>query len=81
MLFYCSVKPEFFIFCHQVVERLLGLPVEYWSQFMISENEQGHKDHMVFENANVHATPDHKSMNFTSKALNVTWSSLLIIHL
>ncbi|KAA0707286.1 Rac GTPase-activating protein 1 [Triplophysa tibetana] len=48
----------------KVVERLLGLPVEYWSQFMISENERGHNNHMVFENANVHATPDHKMSMF-----------------
>lgn len=50
----------------QVVERLLGVPVEYWSQFMNSD-DQAHNDHMIIENANVHATPDHKSMNFTSK--------------
>lgn len=52
----------------QVVERLLNLPVEYWSQFMISD-DQAHNNHMIIENANVHATPDQKSMNFTSKHL------------
>uniref|UniRef100_A0A673G7W3 Rac GTPase-activating protein 1 n=1 Tax=Sinocyclocheilus rhinocerous TaxID=307959 RepID=A0A673G7W3_9TELE len=49
----------------KVVEHLLGLPVEYWSQFMISNNNQTHNDNMIIENANVHATPDQKSMNFT----------------
>uniref|UniRef100_A0A8C1IV15 Rac GTPase-activating protein 1 n=1 Tax=Cyprinus carpio TaxID=7962 RepID=A0A8C1IV15_CYPCA len=49
----------------KVVECLLGLPVEYWSQFMISNNDQAHNDNMIIENANVHATPDQKSMNFT----------------
>ncbi|XP_065141455.1 rac GTPase-activating protein 1 [Paramisgurnus dabryanus] len=48
----------------KVVERLMGLPVEYWSQFMISENEHGHNDHMVIENANAHATPDQKTTMF-----------------
>uniref|UniRef100_A0A9J7X870 Rac GTPase-activating protein 1 n=1 Tax=Cyprinus carpio carpio TaxID=630221 RepID=A0A9J7X870_CYPCA len=48
----------------QVIERLLGLPVEYWSQFMISDNNQGRSDHMIIENFNVHATPDHKTSMF-----------------
>ncbi|XP_043080965.1 rac GTPase-activating protein 1 [Puntigrus tetrazona] len=48
----------------KVVERLLGLPVEYWSQFMISDNDQGRSDHMVIENSNVHATPDQKTSMF-----------------
>uniref|UniRef100_A0A9J8AKI5 Rac GTPase-activating protein 1 n=1 Tax=Cyprinus carpio carpio TaxID=630221 RepID=A0A9J8AKI5_CYPCA len=48
----------------KVIERLLGLPVEYWSQFMISDNNQGRSDHMIIENFNVHATPDHKTSMF-----------------
>ncbi|XP_058619818.1 rac GTPase-activating protein 1 [Onychostoma macrolepis] len=48
----------------KVVERLLGLPVEYWSQFMISNNDQGRSDHMIIENSNVHATPDQKTSMF-----------------
>ncbi|KAL2103654.1 hypothetical protein ACEWY4_000522 [Coilia grayii] len=44
----------------KVVERLLALPTEYWSQFMMAENEQDHPDHMVIENINCYATPDHK---------------------
>ncbi|XP_051947611.1 rac GTPase-activating protein 1-like isoform X2 [Xyrauchen texanus] len=48
----------------KVVERLLGLPVEYWSQFMISDNDQAHNDHMIIENSNVHATPDQKTSMF-----------------
>ncbi|XP_051517674.1 rac GTPase-activating protein 1-like [Myxocyprinus asiaticus] len=48
----------------KVVERLLGLPVEYWSQFMISDNDQAHNDHMIIENTNVHATPDQKTTMF-----------------
>uniref|UniRef100_A0A8C1VJQ5 Rac GTPase-activating protein 1 n=1 Tax=Cyprinus carpio TaxID=7962 RepID=A0A8C1VJQ5_CYPCA len=48
----------------KVIERLLGLPVEYWSQFMISNNNQGRSDHMIIENFNVHATPDHKTSMF-----------------
>lgn len=66
-----DVLDQFFtkLFLSQVVERLLGLPVEYWSQFMISNNDQAHNNHMIIENPNVHATPDQKSMNFTSKHL------------
>uniref|UniRef100_A0A671RYC3 Rac GTPase-activating protein 1 n=1 Tax=Sinocyclocheilus anshuiensis TaxID=1608454 RepID=A0A671RYC3_9TELE len=48
----------------KVVESLLGLPVEYWSQFMISNNNQTHNDNMIIENANVHATPDQKTSMF-----------------
>uniref|UniRef100_A0A8C1XZL7 Rac GTPase-activating protein 1 n=1 Tax=Cyprinus carpio TaxID=7962 RepID=A0A8C1XZL7_CYPCA len=48
----------------KVVECLLGLPVEYWSQFMISNNDQAHNDNMIIENANVHATPDQKTSMF-----------------
>ncbi|ROL43166.1 Rac GTPase-activating protein 1 [Anabarilius grahami] len=46
-----------------VVERLLGVPVEYWSQF-INSDDQAHNDHMIIENANVHATPDQKTSMF-----------------
>uniref|UniRef100_A0A672MR49 Rac GTPase-activating protein 1 n=1 Tax=Sinocyclocheilus grahami TaxID=75366 RepID=A0A672MR49_SINGR len=48
----------------KVIERLLSLPVEYWSQFMISDNHQGRSDHMIIENSNVHATPDNKTSMF-----------------
>uniref|UniRef100_A0A8B9J801 Rac GTPase-activating protein 1 n=1 Tax=Astyanax mexicanus TaxID=7994 RepID=A0A8B9J801_ASTMX len=48
----------------KVVERLLCLPVEYWSQFMMVEQDQAHNDHMVIENANVYSTPDQKSSIF-----------------
>ncbi len=54
----------------QVVECLLSLPVEYWSQFMFSNNNnQGRSDHMIIENSNVHATPDQKSIIFIVKHL------------
>uniref|UniRef100_A0AAY5EZC1 Rac GTPase-activating protein 1 n=1 Tax=Electrophorus electricus TaxID=8005 RepID=A0AAY5EZC1_ELEEL len=48
----------------KVVERLLGLPVEYWSQFLMVEQDQAHNNHMIIENANVYATPDHKVSMF-----------------
>ncbi|TRY86663.1 hypothetical protein DNTS_005012 [Danionella cerebrum] len=48
----------------KVVERLLALPVEYWSQFMISDNAHAHNDQMIIENTNVHATPDQKMSMF-----------------
>jgi len=48
----------------KVVERLLCLPTEYWSQFMISESDldhhHRHPDHMVIENINCYATPEQK---------------------
>uniref|UniRef100_A0AAR2JTS1 Rac GTPase-activating protein 1 n=1 Tax=Pygocentrus nattereri TaxID=42514 RepID=A0AAR2JTS1_PYGNA len=44
----------------KVVERLLGLPIEYWSRFMMVEQDQAHNDHVIIENTNVYATPDHK---------------------
>ncbi|XP_048873560.1 rac GTPase-activating protein 1 [Brienomyrus brachyistius] len=44
----------------KVVERLLGLPVEYWSQFMLVVVEQANPDHMIIENANCYATPENK---------------------
>lgn len=43
----------------KVVERLLALPTEYWSQFMIADNEQDHPGHMIIENTNCY-TPDPK---------------------
>ncbi|XP_076840436.1 rac GTPase-activating protein 1 [Brachyhypopomus gauderio] len=48
----------------KVVERLLGLPVEYWSQFMMVEQDHAHPDHMIIENTNVFSTPDHKVSMF-----------------
>ncbi|KAJ8358545.1 hypothetical protein SKAU_G00150700 [Synaphobranchus kaupii] len=41
----------------KVVERLLSLPVEYWSQFVIEQNHT-HRDHM--ETANCYSSPDQK---------------------
>uniref|UniRef100_A0A673WYM9 Rac GTPase-activating protein 1 n=1 Tax=Salmo trutta TaxID=8032 RepID=A0A673WYM9_SALTR len=43
----------------KVIECLLGLPVEYWSQFMMVDLDQSHPDHMIIENANCY-TPDQK---------------------
>uniref|UniRef100_A0A8C7FYI7 Rac GTPase activating protein 1 n=1 Tax=Oncorhynchus kisutch TaxID=8019 RepID=A0A8C7FYI7_ONCKI len=43
----------------QVIERLLGLPVEYWSQFMMVDLDQLQPDHMIIKNANYY-TPDQK---------------------
>uniref|UniRef100_A0A672ML15 Rac GTPase-activating protein 1 n=1 Tax=Sinocyclocheilus grahami TaxID=75366 RepID=A0A672ML15_SINGR len=63
----------------KVVERLLGLPVEYWSQFMISNNNQTHNDNMIIENANVHATPDQKSMNFTDNHFQLCCFSIWVV--
>lgn len=45
----------------KVVERLLALPVDYWRQFVMVENEQPNSNHMIIENANCYATPDMKS--------------------
>ncbi|KAJ8409189.1 hypothetical protein AAFF_G00242100 [Aldrovandia affinis] len=44
----------------KVMEHLLGLPVEYWSQFMMVDHDHAHPDHMIIENTNCYATPDHK---------------------
>lgn len=46
----------------KVVERLLALPAEYWSQFVMAESEQPHADHLIIENANCYATPERMSM-------------------
>ncbi|XP_014351732.1 rac GTPase-activating protein 1 [Latimeria chalumnae] len=43
----------------QVVERLLRLPVEYWSQFMIVDQENINQSHII-ENSNAFHTPDFK---------------------
>uniref|UniRef100_A0A8C8C907 Rac GTPase-activating protein 1 n=1 Tax=Oncorhynchus tshawytscha TaxID=74940 RepID=A0A8C8C907_ONCTS len=43
----------------KVIERLLGLPVEYWSQFMMVDLDQLQPDHMIIKNANYY-TPDQK---------------------
>ncbi|KAJ8370074.1 hypothetical protein SKAU_G00101020 [Synaphobranchus kaupii] len=43
-----------------VIERLLGLPVEYWSQFMMVDPDQALPGHMIIENTNCYATPEHK---------------------
>lgn len=46
----------------KVVERLLALPVNYWAQFVMAENEQPNLDHLIIENANCYATPERMSM-------------------
>uniref|UniRef100_A0A7N6BM86 Rac GTPase-activating protein 1 n=1 Tax=Anabas testudineus TaxID=64144 RepID=A0A7N6BM86_ANATE len=52
----------------KVVERLLSLPVDYWRQFVMAENEQANLDHLIIENANCYATPERStdSLNFVS---------------
>ncbi|XP_068194762.1 rac GTPase-activating protein 1 [Antennarius striatus] len=42
----------------KVVERLLAMPVEYWSQYVMAENNQPNLDHLIIENANCYATPE-----------------------
>ncbi|XP_018616064.1 rac GTPase-activating protein 1 isoform X1 [Scleropages formosus] len=44
----------------KVVERLLSLPVEYWHQFIMADQENAHPDHLIIENVNSYATPDQK---------------------
>ncbi|KAJ3587101.1 hypothetical protein NHX12_013491 [Muraenolepis orangiensis] len=44
----------------KVMERLLSLPLEYWSQFLMVENDRPNYDHMVIENTNCYSTPDIK---------------------
>ncbi|XP_041801954.1 rac GTPase-activating protein 1 [Chelmon rostratus] len=46
----------------KVVERLLALPVDYWSQYVKAEHEQPNLDHLIIENANCYATPERMSM-------------------
>lgn len=41
----------------QVVERLLSLPADYWSQF-VAASEQPNADHLIIENSNCYATPE-----------------------
>lgn len=63
------------MFVFQVVERLLSLPAEYWSQFLVVEQDhhQGHADHMIIENTNVYSTPDQKGMMVFCSTFNVMW--------
>lgn len=44
--------------CVQVVERLLSLPADYWSQFVNVGNEPPHQNQLIIENANCYSTPD-----------------------
>ncbi|CAL8319630.1 unnamed protein product [Merluccius merluccius] len=44
----------------KVVERLLALPAEYWSQFLMVEHDHPNSDHMIIENTNCFSTPDVK---------------------
>ncbi|KAF7653892.1 hypothetical protein LDENG_00077190 [Lucifuga dentata] len=46
----------------KVVERLLSLPLDYWSQFVMAENKQPNMDQLVIENINCYATPERVSM-------------------
>ncbi|XP_070824084.1 rac GTPase-activating protein 1 [Chaetodon trifascialis] len=46
----------------KVVERLLALPVDYWSQFVTAESEHPNLNHLIIENANCYATPERMSM-------------------
>ncbi|XP_026187989.1 rac GTPase-activating protein 1 [Mastacembelus armatus] len=46
----------------KVVERLLTLPADYWSQFVMAENEQPNLDHLIIENSNCYATPERMSI-------------------
>ncbi|KAI5101973.1 rac GTPase-activating protein 1 isoform X1 [Silurus meridionalis] len=50
----------------KVVECLLGLPADYWGQFVMVE--QTHTDHMIIENTNVYSTPDQKGEEFSGSA-------------
>ncbi|XP_078057189.1 rac GTPase-activating protein 1 isoform X1 [Mustelus asterias] len=43
----------------KVVERFLSLPVEYWSQFTMVEQENVHPNHII-ENSNAYSTPEVK---------------------
>ncbi|KAM4570509.1 rac GTPase-activating protein 1 [Fundulus diaphanus] len=45
-----------------VVERLLSLPVNYWSQYVMAENVQSNLNHLIIENANCYATPERVSI-------------------
>ncbi|XP_054901874.1 rac GTPase-activating protein 1 [Poeciliopsis prolifica] len=45
-----------------VVERLLSLPVDYWSQYVMAENVQPNLNHLIIENANCYATPERMSI-------------------
>lgn len=44
--------------CVQVVERLLSLPADYWSPFVMAAAEQPAADHLIIENSNCYATPE-----------------------
>ncbi|CAN9516039.1 unnamed protein product [Ophioblennius macclurei] len=46
----------------KVVERLLALPISYWSQFVVSENDKPNLDHLIIENSNCYATPERASI-------------------
>ncbi|TWW57028.1 rac GTPase-activating protein 1 [Takifugu flavidus] len=46
----------------QVVERLLSMPVDYWSQFVNTENVSPNLNHLIIENSNCYSTPDKMSL-------------------
>uniref|UniRef100_H3D4Q4 Rac GTPase-activating protein 1 n=1 Tax=Tetraodon nigroviridis TaxID=99883 RepID=H3D4Q4_TETNG len=47
----------------KVVERLLSLPADYWSQFVNVGNEPPHQNQLIIENANCYSTPDRHMMS------------------
>uniref|UniRef100_A0A3Q0SBD0 Rac GTPase-activating protein 1 n=1 Tax=Amphilophus citrinellus TaxID=61819 RepID=A0A3Q0SBD0_AMPCI len=47
----------------KVVARLLALPVDYWAQFVMAENENPNLDHLIIENANCYATPERAAVS------------------
>ncbi|XP_030589649.1 rac GTPase-activating protein 1 [Archocentrus centrarchus] len=47
----------------KVVTRLLELPVDYWAQFVMAENENPNLDHLIIENANCYATPERAAVS------------------
>lgn len=48
------------------------MPVDYWSQFVNTENVSPNLDHMIIENSNCYATPD-KSMSASCAAVGATF--------
>ncbi|XP_043970984.1 rac GTPase-activating protein 1 [Gambusia affinis] len=45
-----------------VVECLLSLPVDYWSQYVMADNVQPNLNNLIIENANCYATPERMSI-------------------
>ncbi|KAF7246993.1 Rac GTPase-activating protein 1 [Varanus komodoensis] len=55
----------------KVVERLISLPVEYWSQFMMVEQENIEPAHII-ENSNAYSTPCTPDMKVTKATCSDT---------